>query len=41
MVGLTDPLRRRSAAVDAAIIFVGLGDFEELAACFGIDLPHF
>ena len=35
------PLGRGSGAVDAAVVFVGFGDFEEFAARFRVDLPHF
>lgn len=37
----THPLGTGSAAVDAFVVLVGFGDFEELGAGFGVDFPHF
>lgn len=35
------PLRTGSAAVDAFVILICLGDFQQFRASLGIDLPHF
>lgn len=34
-------MRTGSTAIDAFIVVVCFGDFEEFGSSFGIDLPHF